>query len=269
MQKTSIFEFVGKNIVPEKWEYCGYYMFYTFENVHGEKDSDVELNITLPDGCPITERELLQAHEEQSHCNCCGHRIKRGSFFYNSDTKKFIYVGFDCAKSILSLRFDVKNAKKQTLAARKRQIVLNNIDMILNDNEGLDEALTKWNKIVREISEKFYKFGKISIKQIDLVFKLAKEREKYESTAKEALSGKIEDKFTIVSIKDIPDSAYNKILVEHADGWKAWGNINKELSEKFTKLQKINIKATFQVSDKDKYFAFFKRPSFKETIEIF
>lgn len=260
---TTIFGYVSKQIKPEEWTNIGHYYYVNYENAHGENDVEYFYEVEFPESVSLDKEEFLDLALSNGICNCCNHKIKRGCFFHSKKEDKIIFVGFDCARNIMQYRFDVAGAKKQTLAARKRQMVINNIDRTFEENPGLEDALKKWNKIIREIAVKFNTSGKISEKQIAFVMKLAQERDKYEEDSKPALTGKVKDQFKILSIKPQPDDNYSKILVQHNNGWKAWGNMNNTLAENVKIGDNIQISASFVVSEKDKFFAFFKRPRYK------
>jgi len=240
------FTFKGLNLVPENFVYVGYYFSFRYSDGDGGTESEEELEVFDQSLLGLTGEEattLMGSRVDPDKgvpCNCCNHKIKRGMFFQDKQTHEMIYVGIDCARSIMKYNFDVAGAKKQTLANRKKQERLNHISATLSANPNLDELLTTNHKIVRDIAKRFQETGKISDKQIDLVKKLAVQRSEYEKSSKEVVEGKMTDEFTVVSIKIVGKSVeagYNKVrkyyglgmLLQHKDGWKLYGTLVADL----------------------------------------
>lgn len=119
------------------------------------------------------------------------------------------------------------------------------------------------------------RFGKLSDKQIafglklhaEAVAKLAEDTARAEAilAAKaaglRAPEGRCEVTGTVVATKVIEDDFYGstKCLVDFGNGTRAWGTFPSSATG--GKGDKVRFRASFQVSDKDCLFAFFKRPS--------
>lgn len=285
--KTNFFPQVGLSIKPEEWVYVGYYFIMSVADGHGGRDYECESEVIIPEGAEFTESELMgefHSTERIERCGCCNHRIKRGSFFYNKPTDAVIFVGFDCAKNIMKYRFNVGGVKKQTLAQRKLKIKMDAIQKAFSEYAGLEAALLdgEYNKIIRDIRERLFKWGNISPAQVGLVMKIAAQRAEYVQVAKPLPVGKFEGELEVVSTKivriDEPSrysprgvlTHYNQsTLLKHpTDGWKIWvknfGGKAASESEFVAKAgDRVIFKANIEGSEKDPYFGFAKRVNWK------
>lgn len=211
-------------------------------------------------------------------CNVCNKDVKRAIFFQNINSNEVIAAGLDCAAGIFKFKFDVAGAKKQNLAAKRKQDTLNKCAKVLDDNTGLEAALVVNHKTIREIAANFYKFGTLSEKQIKFVFSLAAQRTEFESKSTACPSGEVTDNFTVVSCKrektagGFTEFTY-KLLVEHDSGYKLFYSGNAvsleniiEYCSNYIGLEKgsvLKIKATVNVSSQDMFFGFMKKPKFE------
>jgi len=150
---------------------------------------------------------------------------------------------------------------------------------VLADNPGLDKALTTNHHIVEDISARFAATGRLSEKQIALVFKLAKqdaaakqreaEREVADMLVRESgitiTPGKQVIFGSVVSL-NLKDSGFGptwKMIVEHPSGLKYWGTVPSNLVGALAKGDQVEFTATVSVSDNDPkpIFGFYKRPT--------
>ena len=150
---------------------------------------------------------------------------------------------------------------------------------VLAANAGLEAALAADHDIVRDISSRFQQTGRLSDKQIALVFKIAKQtREAKDREAARAISdllvresgititpGKQVIFGTVVSL-NLKDGGFGptwKMIVEHPSGLKFWGTVPINLIGTLNKGDQIEFTATVSVSETDEapIFGFFKRPT--------
>lgn len=282
--KMIFFPQVGLGIKPEEWQRCGHYVVFSVSNNEGGKETEVDYDFEIPDGATFTQDEFQLAFEKYNNegkvpCACCNHKIKRGAFFYNKLSQELIYVGLDCSQNILKYRFDVNGSKKQTIKDRKERLKLDAIEKAFAENKGLEEVLMdgEYNKIIRDIRERLFKWGTISEKQVDLVMKISAQRAEYVQTAKPLPVGKFEGELEVVSSKvnDITEliNKYQRtthtyhvqsVVLKHPqEGWKVWvKNFAKDSYKRdFPTKQgdKVNVRMSIEVSEKDPYFGFGKR----------
>lgn len=268
------FDFIGKGIKAENYQNVGHFYQLKFETEEGfESETEMEINLSKDEN-PEFEKQWNAYPEESWRCNCCGMKITRGSFFRNDIDASIIYVGFDCASNIMNYRFDVVGAKKQTVAERRRKLILNEVEKTFAENPTLEAALTANNKIIREIAYNLLKWGKISPKQIAFVHKLASERKVFESQSVVVPTGKFDGDFKVLSIKRSMiqqpfGGSYwtNKVLIQSIDfGWKAYGNISDAKLKGVEKGGIISGKFEVSASSTDPYFGFFKRFTISENV---
>ncbi|UCC72038.1 MAG: hypothetical protein JSV86_16970 [Gemmatimonadota bacterium] len=140
------------------------------------------------------------------------------------------------------------------------------------------DALTCDHRIVRDIAERFERYGSISPKQAALVKKLAAEAaaRKAEFAARAAKlaaggvtvpTGKTRVEGTVVAVtwKDGFYPGY-KMLVEADAGWRVWGTLPAALRDEdgepvVVKGDRIAFTGTLKASDDDPAFGFVSRPS--------
>lgn len=256
------FNFIGLNIKPEDYTRLANISVFRFHDQDGEPDSEMDIDIddsATDEQVKIIEnlaQSLMQGSEPRS-CNICNHRITRGMVIKDKENRLYL-IGFDCGNNVMKFKFDIVNAKKQTLKHRKEQDKLNRINTILLNNPGLDDALTKNNKIINNIATNFFKWGNLTDKQIAFVFKLAGERVDYEQKSQTVKEGKVVDEFEILSVKmssyEAAKSRYSvgtqytheiTILLQHKDGWKLWGKFSKDVSDDFNHWKMDYFKKEF------------------------
>jgi hypothetical protein len=231
---TTDFNYIGLGIKPEDFTYVGHGIAFGIDTPSGEKDYEFEFNFADEFNTEaMVNRVESHVGAGLTKCNCCNHTIRNKAVFLNKSTDTLIVTGLDCAASISTLRVDVAGAKKQNLRQRKIAEKLNAISAVLVANPSLEDALTVSNKIIKSIAENFYKFGKLSEKQIAFVFKLAEERKAFEAVSQPvpAVGTKIEDEFQIIWL-GASESRYGynttteiKVGLKHKTGYTIFGKI--------------------------------------------
>ena len=159
---------------------------------------------------------------------------------------------------------------------RKERLKLDAIEKAFAENKGLEEVLMdgQYNKIIRDIRERLFKWGTISPKQVDLVMKISAQRAEYVQTAKPLPVGKFEGELEVVSTKIVNETTAEnwgkrtdytqRALLKHpTDGWKVWvkkwDKDGVESNFKTKQGDKVNVRMNIEVSEKDPYFGFGKR----------
>lgn len=305
------FQFVGSaDTNPSDYQRVGHFIAFTVPVGEGEGDYDIEVDADLDADVAAefgsaehfynaaSEASPASRKDRSCKCNICNNDVKRMIYFRNIQTRTYIVSGLDCAHSMLKYNFNVEGARKQSLAARRKRDTLNKCVAVLEAHPGLEEALNVNDFKIREISKNFYRFGKLSDKQIAFINALASKRIAFEAASKPLTAGKIKDsEWTILSIK--PKFAYDEfdrwsVLLQNADGGKLsyTGNsaslcnligyiveANKaELSSRcgrrnhqqnmmilaatFIKGIKVEVSGTITVSKDDEFFGFLKTGKF-------
>ena len=149
-------------------------------------------------------------------------------------------------------------------------------EALLAKHQGLDKALECQHNIVQDIAARFASTGRLSDKQIALVFKIAKQdaerRQREADRAVEDLrireSGVsiTEGRQTIfgtvlqVTLRDTDFGPVLKMIVQSPVGLKYWGTVPSALVGALSKGDRVEFTATVAKGD-DPIFGFFKRPS--------
>ena len=218
--------------------------------------------------------ELQDKVFNYTNCNHCGARMRNLIIVKDIDTDSIHVVGSDCGENVSMFGNTSSRLKGQTLRSAKITKGIKDMNRILEANIGLSEALKSNNKTVKSINENFRKFKKLSVKQIELVFKMAEKQKEYDiinADVKPIDFTKItNEKVEVISTKaeevcyGYQNSVVVKVLIRSVEhGWKLYGNIGSG----FHDVQKGTIlifgSNDITVSKDDKTFGFFKRGGFK------
>jgi hypothetical protein len=293
--QNSDFSFIGKNIIPENYNYVGYCYFFSFQNADGDYDEDCDCDYPEQYVKRIDDQVTLLANKE-AKCNCCNHNVKRANFFTDEDDN-LILTGVDCGSSIMKFSQSVRYSKSITLEKRKKLERARIIAETFDKYPELADDFEMYNKIIIEIRDKFFKYLKISEKQVSFIHSLAEKRRQFESASEEAQEGTnvIFNALEIVSVKfkycEESISRYSKststkvtakITLKTPSGWFIHSNLKTHtfysyndhefetlIEEEYQKGMKIkNVKfQKIQVSNSDKYFAFGKRMKIQSKIK--
>jgi hypothetical protein len=212
-----------------------------------------------------------------SQCGHCGAHIRYAALLIRDDVREFIFVGQDC----LDNRFDgltkaeFQSLRKTASLNRERVRKSEAVKKVLDDNPGLEQALDVDHHIISDIKWRLENGGKISEKQVALVFKIAQQeaeravrRAEQEAQAKALADagvrvpvGRVDIVGKVLSTKGV-DSAYGyvvKMLVQSDAGWKVWGTMPRSLDAQIG--DRVTFKASITQSDDDPVFGFFSRPT--------
>ncbi len=204
----------------------------------------------------------------QDKCDVCGACFVHGALLRHEPTGLFLTIGQVCATKyfcIAGLRKG-ERASRALVRIRRRQAKAKN-RIMLAKNPGINAALKTDHYISRDLRDKAIRWGGLSDRQIVLAFKLVADvakREAEKADAVPAPEGRFEVTGEIVCIKT-QDGFYGpqeKMLVKiktEGGHWKAWGTYPSSLAA--ARGDTVKFTATFERSDKDEDFAFFKRPT--------
>lgn len=240
------------------------------------------------------ERHMAQTggtysrHAHGGNCHICGAHAIYTALFYHEKTNSYIRTGMECAEKLdcfedfNTFRTACRDALELQAGKRKARAIL--------DNAGLSSAWTHFEtkysdgedrnvSIARDIVGKLVQYGHLSEKQTEFLSKLcdmiARKPEIDAQRAAEAAAAKdvpdFGDKRVVVEGKVLAlrseDGFYGhvvKMLVQHAEGWKLWGNAPSSLDCKAGDVVRFNAKVSR--SDRDPKFGFFARPTKAECL---
>ena len=231
-----------------------------------------------------------------STCDHCGAGIKHVYFCRTADDKLF-KVGSTCVlktqEAHTALGREIRSHKRkldrEVKQARKRINKRIEIRKCFHAFPGLHEALKTDHHIIADIRWKFNRYGSISEKQAELIFKIASDvAEREEKRAEEdtrmidAPEGRTTITGTILTTKlqygQYGETVKMLVKVDTDEGsWKVWGTVpgaleNVWLDEDYTvkailKGSKIQFDGKVEVSKGDTKFSFFSRPTKAQYLE--
>jgi hypothetical protein len=233
-EDLNINKFVGTNIYPEDYDYVGAAVLIDFDS-NGEKYLE-----PVDDGYDYDVRVAILKNDKEK-CAICNKSITNRTLFKNKNNDEYIFVGFDCAKSILKFAFDAKDAKKMGLRNRITTDRLKKIQDILTVNPNLDLWLSANHKIAKSLRDQLYSKGTLSAAQISLAEKIYNERNKFEKESNKVDLGgdsKYNGDFEVLNISakptEIRSYGYKStttkegviyVTLKHKDGWKIYGSL--------------------------------------------
>lgn len=237
------------------------------------------------DASNIDEEDL-----DADKCGCCGQRIKYSAIAKHIPTSKVIPIGKICASKIENLKrygHLIDNAS----VALSQKILCNHREQEFRKLhpeaiEALDWAKTGLNRVASDLLEKLRRYGSLSDKQVSFLIGIhQRDLANRASATATAPTGRASVEGTILSVKTSQaQGKYGKfkfaVLVDIGGGVKVWGKAKGEWSHHAIlgatpigdapfqkKGDKVKFTATFEPSQKDPLFGFFKRPSKWEIVE--
>ena len=240
-----------------------------------------------PDGhcCVVGLRHIAKvkfaAHGGTGKCSSCGTHFVYGSIYRHEPTGEYVNIGNICADK-MDLHAD-RSAYEMgrnrvwaaTMAQQERERKAEARKAWLADHPGVEEALECDHHIVQDIKHRFIQWCSLSDKQIELVFKLAKEA-KEPKKQETPVAAQIEDgrqvvEGEIVSIKS-HESMYGTVLKmtvkvhPHGDDrfWLAWGTMPLSLYADRGDIVRFSAKLK---QGREEHFTLFSRPTKAEVVK--
>jgi hypothetical protein len=257
----------------------------------------------------------VAGHKWPGICDCCGARYLYGATFYTAKENTYISIGGICASkmrmgdpaAMKTFREQINTHKlhMEAVAKARAYCAANGISAALDLYMSKDNSTEFPEVTLRDMIGKALRWGNLSDKQIAFAIKLLAQiadrpRLLAEREARDATRQPVpvtDKRLTIVG--NIISAKYQeaawengfhkpacvKVTVEHADGWKVWGTLPRELWEgartygeaswhngpctndgidiDSSKLKGLMVQFDARVtpSDKDAKFGFFKRPT--------
>jgi hypothetical protein len=211
-------------------------------------------------------------------CAACGTFFAHGAVVHNSKTDDIIAIGGICAGTwglAKQIGMRAARARKAAANAEIKAAAHGAAKSFLADNDGLADAFETDHYIVQDIERKLWQYGDLSDKQVELVFKIAREqverllaqqvRNEKIAALPELEEGRRVLKGLVISTK-AQESIYGtqyKMLVELEDGNRVYGTIPAAIDGVWDSRNQYNVEFTAAVerSRDDEHFGFFKRPT--------
>jgi hypothetical protein len=208
-------------------------------------------------------------------CAACGTFFAHGAVVHNSKTDDIIAIGGICAGTwglAKQIGMRAARARKAAANAEIKAAAHGAAQSFLTENEGLEDAFETDHYIVKDIERKLWQYGDLSDKQVELVFKIAREqverlvaqaaRKAHLDAAPALAEGRYTIEGRIVSTKT-QESIYGtqyKMLVEMEDGNRVWGTVPSIIWD-VEAGSRVKFDAAVERSKDDEHFGFYKRPT--------
>lgn len=261
------------------------YQFVAFEHLKSDGIGDaiyMQMQRRLIREHMARTGDTYSRHAHGGNCHICGAAAIYTALFYHADSRAYVRTGLECAEKlecdgVEQFRREIKTALEQATGKRKAKAVLEaaglahawTIYLTDSANDKRDEST------LREIIGKLVKYGSISEAQTRFLRSLADRIERRPAIEAQraaeteaAAPVPVTDKRVTVSGKVLtvrksdPDAGQfgDRMLIQHADGWKVWGSVPLAL-DGVKHGDNVVFDARIKVSDKDSKFGFFSRPT--------
>ena len=247
-------------------------------------DAGLDLRINIIDQKEWDASNLSEKDLKGEKCDCCGHKIKYAVIAKHIPTNTIASLGRKCASNIEALKKCGSIIDGASIALSQRILCENREQEFRKAHpeacESLDWAKSGMNRVASDLLEKLRRFGSLSEKQISFLIGIhQRDISNRASATATAPTGKASVEGTILSVKEgETHGKYKtfrfKVLVDIGGGVRVWGSAKGEwnyhaiLGRTPTgdavepqKGQRVKFTASFEPSQKDPLFGFFKRPS--------
>jgi hypothetical protein len=235
---------------------------------------------------PDVDKADLHANK----CGCCGQKIKYSAIVKQISTNRIVAIGRICANKIENLKRYGSIIENASIALSQK-ILCNHREQEFRKAhpeacEALNWAKSGLSRLGADLLEKLRRYGSLSEKQISLLVDVHQRDIAIRASATAtAPTGRASVEGTILSVKTSQaQGKYGKfkfvVLVDIGGGVRVWGKSKGEWSHHAIlgatpigdapfqkKGDRVKFTATFEPSQKDPLFGFFKRPSKWEVIE--
>lgn len=244
----------------------------------------------------IAERQRIRAHMERTggtyshhvhggNCHVCGSvNAVYTVLFYHTQTNSYVRTGSECAEKLgygdtEVFRHQVRSALEQVAGKRKAQALLelHGLGMaweVYNAQVADDER--REEPVIRDLVHSQIKYGSLTDPQLSLLRRMvdnvvnratldAQRAAEAEAAKPVPVTDKrmtVRGKIVHVKVMDHARGfcGPDKMLIQHADGWKLWGTLPSGL-ERPARGAEVEFNAKVKVSDKDPKFGYFSRPT--------
>jgi len=234
--------------------------------------------------------EVDKANLHANKCGCCGQKIKYSAIAKHIPTNRIIAIGRICAGKIETLKRYGGLIENASIALSEKILCNHREQEFRNAHpeacEALDWAKSGLSRLGTDLLEKLRRYGSLSEKQIRLLVDVhQKDVANRASATSTAPTGRQSVEGVILSVKEVtidgtPIKYKFKVTIDIGGGVKVWGSSKGEWfyhailgktasgdSVNPERGQRVKFTATFEPSEKDPLFGFFKRPSKWEVVK--
>jgi hypothetical protein len=233
----------------------------------------LEVEMEVMDGCEELWKKFQEIKFQAAvRCDCCGHALKHACAVTHLPTGQGYWVGRECAYKVTNLQRYLGLLQMKSVALAER--------LACDQREGeflakhadaaplIARAKASGLRLVKDMVEKLRRYGELSAKQLEFMAKAMDQDEQRRASATgTAPTGRQTLRGTILSAKEEPNrfagrygpETVTKLCVDLGNGVRVYGN--KPDAAEVGKGDQIEFTATFEPSQKDPLFGFWKRPS--------
>lgn len=272
-----------------EWEILGFiYVGASTTILHEYRYDWAEVNDRLAE-IGLTDEDIV--FHGNGGCAACGTHFAHGAAVLNKLTNTVIAIGGICAGTwnvAADIGVRAARARKGAANAAIDAGRLREANAFLAENPALVAAFLDEHYIIQDIHDKLLKWGSISPKQVDLVFKIAGEAAQREEQAKAANArqaaldaapelpeGRYRVEGRVISTKwtdgYMPGDQTLKMLVEMKNLNRVWGTVPSAIFDEVYEAEfgtiRVGFDASVDRSQDDLHFGFYKRPSKATVLE--
>lgn len=245
---------------PADFVFCAEYYVGPSEDI-----ADTFTREQWPEDCGLV-------YEDLGKCQHCGTWHHYGVIFRDVRDGSYATIGNVCAAKFFHHKsrkdYLVAKAHREAKERASKAEGLRKAEEFLRDREELRKALETPHYIIQDIRTKLFRWGSISDKQIELVFKIAKqEAERVPepepvNIPEDVLNGRVTLTGEVLGVKCVESEwgYQTKVLVRDDRGFKLWGTY-PTTGEFYDKGARIRFTARVERSKDDPAFGFFSRPT--------
>lgn len=233
----------------------------------------------------LQDNGLTIGHGSSRQCGHCGTHIKYAALLVRDDgvAREYIFVGETCLDGRFTLaKEEFQKLRKSAEIRRKcgkieeklaKFLESCEVARVLSDN---GEVVRK-NDFLSDLRRKLYTYGDLSPRQVsaaercivgekrraEWAAKRAEEKAALAAAGVEAPEGRVEFEGEVVTVKEHYGrfGTVTKIVVKASQGWSCWVSLPIGIDRDSVRGKRVKLTASLTRSDKDKTFAFGKRPS--------
>jgi hypothetical protein len=265
----------------DDWDFLGYIYIGGSDEINDDYALDIAATfdaiaqIRGVDGDDIYADWSYTTFHANGGCAACGTYFAHGAVVHNSKTDDIIAIGGICAGTwglAKQIGMRAARARKAVANAERKAAAHGAAKSFLAANDGLADAFEVDHYIVQDIERKLWQYGDLSDKQVELVFKIAREQaerlvnQAARAAKMDAAPVLAEGRYTIegriVSTKT-QESMYGtqyKMLVEMENGNRVWGTVPSNIWD-VEAGSRVRFDAAVERSQDDEHFGFYKRPT--------
>ena len=237
------------------------------------ENGETTVKMEVMSGCQeLWDKFPMLLPKDVIFCDCCGHKLKYVCAILHTPTGEGFFIGRDCANKIASLQHDLRFADATTVAMAERIACDRRERAFIQAHPEaapvIAAAKASPMHFIQELVAKLRQYGTLSDKQIAaMASTLANDKQRRAIATRTAPTGRCCVSGTLLSVKKVPNRfkrfSYDpdftlKMTVDLDGGVRVHGTLPRGCESKPGSV--IYFAATFEPSQNDPLFGFFKNP---------